>query len=57
MDRVFASLERLKALWLELEKAKPKTPKYEALVKQIRAESMTYVALVESQTTPRKKPE
>jgi hypothetical protein len=57
MDRVFASMERLKALWLELEQTKPKTPKYEALMKQIRAESMTYMALVESETTPRNRPE
>ena len=57
MERVFASMERLKALWLELEQAKPKSPKYEALTKQIRAESYTYMALVESETTPRQKPQ
>jgi hypothetical protein len=56
MDRVFASMERLKALWLELEKAKPTARKYKVLVKQIRAESMTYMALIESETTPRRKP-
>ena len=42
MDRVFASMERLEALWRQLEREKPKTPNYEALMKQIRAESMTY---------------
>lgn len=56
MDRIFASLERVKALWLELEKVKPKTPEYEALTKQIRAASMAYMALIETETTPRKKP-
>ena len=29
MDRVFASLERIKALWLKLERAKPDTPEYD----------------------------
>ena len=57
MDRVFASMERLKALWLELEQAKPKTTKYEALIKQIRAKSMTYMALVELETPPPRKPQ
>jgi hypothetical protein len=56
MERVFASIERLKALWLELEKAKLKSAEFEALTKQIRAESYTYMALVESDTKPRKKP-
>ena len=55
MERIFASMDRLKALWLELERANPKTPKSEALMKQIRAESHTYMALVESETFPRQK--
>ena len=54
MDRVFASMERLNALWRQLQREKPKTPKYEALMKQIRAESMTYMGLVESEIRPPK---
>ena len=57
MERVFSSLKRLKALWQQLEQAKPKSPEDQALTKQIRAESHTYMALVESETfTRRKKP-
>jgi hypothetical protein len=56
MERIFASIDRLKALWLELERAKPNPPQYEALMKQIRAESYTYMALIESETMPRRKP-
>ena len=54
MERVHASLDRLRALWLDMEQAKPKTPESEALMKQIRAESHTYMALVESETFPRR---
>jgi hypothetical protein len=57
MERVFRSMKRLTALWLKLEQAKPKSHQYEALTKQIRAESYTYMALVYSETTPRKKPD
>ena len=57
MDRVYASLERLKALWLELERAKSKTPEYDALMKQIRAESDAYKALIDVEKSPPRKRE
>jgi hypothetical protein len=57
MDRVYASLERMKALWLELERAKPNTPEYDALMKQIRAESDAHKALIDAEKSPRRKRE
>jgi hypothetical protein len=49
-----ANLDRLKALWAKLSFAKPGTPDYEALVKQIRAESDMYRALTDQRQTPRR---
>ena len=57
MDRVYASLERMKALWLELERAKAKTPAYDALMKQIRAEADAYKALIDAEKSPHQKRE
>ena len=48
MDRVFASLERIKALWQQLERAKADSPEYKKVAKQIRAESDAYSALIEA---------
>ena len=42
MDRIQASLERLQALWHQLARAKPDSPEYNAIAKQIRAESDAY---------------
>jgi len=56
MDRVFASLERIKALWLKLERAKPDTPEYGALIKQIRDEVDAPTALIDAEKNPRRKP-
>jgi hypothetical protein len=52
MERVYASLDRLKALWLELERAKPKTAEYDVLMRRIRAESDTYKALIDADKRP-----
>jgi hypothetical protein len=38
-------LARIKDLWLELEKVRPNTPRYEELVQQIKAESSAFLAL------------
>jgi hypothetical protein len=48
MDRISACLERIKALWKQLERATPGSPEYDAIAKQIRTESDTYNALVEA---------
>ena len=55
MDRVFASLERIKALWQQLERAKAGSPEYKEIAKQIRAESDAYNALIEAEKSPRRK--
>lgn len=55
MDRVYASLERIKALWEQLERAKAGSPEYEEIAKQIRAESDAYNALIEAEKSPRRK--
>jgi hypothetical protein len=57
MDRVYTSLARMKALWLELEGAKPKTSEYDALMKQMQAESAVYKALVNAEKKPHRKRE
>ena len=56
MDRVFASLERIKALWQQLERAKAGSPEYDALVKQIRDEVDAHTALIDAEKNPRRKP-
>ena len=55
MDRVYASLERIKALWQQLERAKAGSPEYKKIAKQIRAESAAYAALIEAEKSPRRK--
>ena len=57
MDRVFARLERIKALWQQLERAKAGSRKYKEIAKQIRAESDAYAALIEAEKSPRRKRE
>jgi O6-methylguanine-DNA--protein-cysteine methyltransferase len=48
MDGTSASLERIKALWQQLERATPGSPEYDAIAKQIRTESDAYNALIEA---------
>ena len=55
MDRISASLERIKALWQQLERAKPGSPEYQKITKQIRAESDAYNALIDAEKKPRRK--
>jgi hypothetical protein len=39
-------LQRIQQLWKEIQRAKPNTPEYETLMKQIRVLSAEYQALV-----------
>jgi len=48
-SEIAARLERIKGLWLELEHVQPTTPRYEALMKEIRTESSAYLALITAQ--------
>ena len=48
-SEITSRLERIKGLWLELEHVQPTTPRYEALMKEIRAESSAYLALLTAQ--------
>jgi hypothetical protein len=48
-DEVYARLERIKQLWVELQRTPPHSSKYEVLVGEIRAESLAYLALVDAQ--------
>jgi hypothetical protein len=57
MDRIHASLERIQALWQQLERAKPTTPGYKAIAKQIRAESDVYNTLIEAEKSAHRKRE
>ena len=52
MDIVDASLERLKALWAKLARAKLHSLEYDALAKEIRAESTEYLALIKAEKDP-----
>jgi hypothetical protein len=46
-DPVAAKLERIQALWHDLQRETPDGPQYEALAKQIRVLSAEYKALVD----------
>jgi hypothetical protein len=46
---VYARLERIKELWRELERTRPTSGRYNALVDMIRAESSAYLTLLETQ--------
>ncbi len=48
-SEITSRLERIKELWLELEHVQPITPRYEALMKEIRTESSAYLALITAQ--------
>ena len=48
-NEVYARLERIKKLWLELEHVQPTTPRCKALMNEIQAESVAYLALLAAQ--------
>ena len=52
MDRMYESLERIKALWRRLEKEPQGTAEYNALMTEIRNASDAYRALVETEKKP-----
>ena len=49
---VYAQLERLKELWQQLEHAPRASRQYWAIIAQIRAESLVYLALLDAQPPP-----
>jgi hypothetical protein len=53
MERIYDRLDRIKALWKELELTKPDTSEYDALMKQIRVLSDEYRALIDAPKKPR----
>ena len=48
-DEVYARLERIKQLWVELQHTLPHSGRYDELFGEIRAESLAYLALVDAQ--------
>ena len=54
MERIYNTLQRIQSLWKELERTKPDTSEYVALMKQIRALSDEYTALIDAPKKPRK---
>ena len=48
-DEVYARLERIKQLWVELQRTTSNSGRYEVLIGEIRAESLAYLALVDAQ--------
>jgi hypothetical protein len=48
-SEITSRLERVKGLWLELEQFQPTTPRYAALMKEIRTETSVYLALLAAQ--------
>ncbi len=52
MDRIYESLERIKALWRKLEEEPHGTARSIALMKEIRAESDAYLALLDTEKKP-----
>jgi hypothetical protein len=46
---VYARLDRIKALWRELERTRRTLPRYAELIEEIRAESLAYQALLTAQ--------
>jgi hypothetical protein len=53
-NEALVRLERLTALWRELQRTPLKSPAYEALVRKIRVESDAYNALVAAQAKDKK---
>jgi hypothetical protein len=56
MGRIHASLERLQALWKQLELTKPGSPEYKVIEQQIRAESKMYNKLAEASAAKKPPP-
>jgi hypothetical protein len=48
-DEVYARLKRIRALWRELQRTPRTSSRYKMLMKEIRAESSAYSALVNVQ--------
>ena len=48
MDRIFDTLQRIRQLWNELERTKPETAEYKALMEKIRVLSAEYRALIDA---------
>jgi hypothetical protein len=46
---VLVRLERIKELWRELERTRPTSDRYDALIEVIRTESSAYLAVLETQ--------
>jgi hypothetical protein len=53
MERIYDTLQRIQSLWIELERTKPDTSEYVALMNQIRALSDEYRALIDAPKKPR----
>jgi len=53
MERIYDTLQRIQSLWKELERTKPDTSEYVALMNQIRALSDEYRALIDAPKKPR----
>ena len=52
MERIYDRLDRIRALWKKLELTKPNTSEYDAIMKQIRALSDEYSALIDAPKKP-----
>jgi len=52
MERIYDTLQRIQSLWKELERTKPDTSEYVALMNQIRALSHEYSALIDAPKKP-----
>jgi hypothetical protein len=53
MERIYDILQRIQSLWKELERTKPDTSEYAALMNQISALSDEYRALIDAPKKPR----
>jgi hypothetical protein len=53
MERIYDTLQRIQSLWRELERTKPDSSEYVALMNQIRALSDEYRALIDVPKKPR----
>jgi hypothetical protein len=53
MERIYDTLQRIQSLWKELERTKPDSSEYVAVMNQIRALSDDYRALIDAPKKPR----
>ena len=51
---ILNKLQRIRELWIELERTKPNNPEYEKLMDKIRVLSSEYLALIEPSNVPPK---